>query len=129
MPAIGNITVNDGEATPVAHTFSPVTTNGSLAKLANRAASSPIGEETLSVEVINPKATGQAYQVVLKGYDPVTATVEGVDQVVKYNSFELRFNLSQLSTTQEAKNLRMIAQNLLANATISAVIDSHEPIY
>lgn len=129
MPALGTITINDGESTPVAHAFAPVTTDGARAKLANRSATSPLGFETLAIEVIEPKSAGQAYAVRVTGYDPVIATVDGTDQVVRFNSFELKMNFSGQSSAQERKNARVMLQNLLANATMVTVIESLEPIY
>lgn len=129
MPALGTITVNDGEATPVAHAFSPVSTDGSRARYANRVATSPVGYETLQIEVIEPKSAGQAYAVRITGYDPVTATVDGNDVVARYNSFELKMNFSSLSSAQERKNDRVMLSNLLTNAAVVSVIENLEPVY
>lgn len=129
MPAIGNISVNDAETTPVAHVFSPVTTDGATAKLANRVATTPAGYETLSIEVRNPTSATAAYRVVLKSNDPVTATVDGSDVVVRNSSAELTFNFSQLSTSQERLNLLKMMSGLLDHATTKSVVQNLEPIY
>lgn len=129
MPAIADIVVNDAETTPVAHTFSPVTTNGALAKLANRTATTPAGYETLQAEMRTPGGGRTAYQLVLGLNDPVEAVVDGQTVVVRNNSFELKFNFSPLSTAQERKNDLKMASNLLAHATIVAMADKLEPIY
>lgn len=129
MPTFGNISVNDGATTPVAHVFSPVTVDNGLARYANRAATTPMGQETLSIQSIEPKGPTQAYTSVLKGYLPVTATVNGVETLVRYASFEVRINNSQSSTVQERKNTRVLAANALLSATMASVVDDTSPVY
>jgi hypothetical protein len=129
MPALASISVNDAEATPVAHVFAPVTTDGSLARLANRSGDTPAGFETISVEVRTPQSATGAYRVILKGNFPTEATVDGSIAVVRNSSFELSLNFSQKSTAQERKNVMQILSGLLSHATIVAVAENVEPIY
>lgn len=129
MPAIGNIAIADAETSPVTHTFSPVTTNGSLAKLANRTASIPAGFEQLQIDLKQPKTSLGAYQLVAGFNDPVEATVDGQVVVVRNNSALLTINLSQQSTAQERKNTLKLMANLLAHATVVTVVENLEPIY
>lgn len=129
MPAMASISVNDAESTPVAHPFSPVTTSGATAKFANRTADTPAGFETLSIEVVQPKAASAAYRTLLKANLPTEATVDGQTAVVRNNSFEIALNFSQKSTAQERKNALKIASNLLAHSTVVSVVENVEPIY
>lgn len=129
MPALGNIVVNDAEATPVAHTFTPVTTNGTLAELANRSATTPPGFETMRVDMQKPNGKLSVYRLTLGMNDPVEATVDGQVVVVRNSSCELKFNFSATSTSQERKNLLKMASNALAHATIVTVSENLEPIY
>lgn len=129
MPALASISVNDAESTPVAHVFSPVTTDGALAKLANRAADTPAGFETLSIEVRSPVSATAAYRVIIKGNFPTEATADGQTVIDHNSSFELAINFSQKSTSQERKNLAAMISNLLANATLVSVVENVEPIY
>jgi hypothetical protein len=129
MPAIGNIVINDAEATPVAHTFAPVTTDGATAKLANRAATTPKGFEALNVELRAPSGQATAYRLLVGFNDPVEATVDGSQVVVRNNSADLRLNFSPESTAQERKNTLKLMSNLLAHATVVAVAENLEPIY
>lgn len=129
MPAIGNIVLNDAETTPVAHTFAPVTTDGATAKLANRSATSPKGFETLNVELRPPAGSATAYRLLVGFNDPVEATVNGAQVVVRNGSSDIRLNFSPDSTIQERKNhLKMMSQ-LLDHATIKLVVENLEPIY
>jgi len=55
MPAIGNIVLNDGQATPVAHTFIPLgpDKNG-VWWFEDQSASAPIGNFRLSIQLVRP---------------------------------------------------------------------------
>lgn len=127
MPAIGNIVVND--AVPAAHTFAPVTTDGALARLANRSATTPQGFETMIVEVKPPANSQGAHRVRIGIGDPVEVTVSGVVSVDHLSSAEVVFNISQKATLQERKDLLKLMANTLANATIVTVVENVEPIY
>lgn len=129
MPALAPIVINDAETTPVAHTFDPVTTDGSLAQLANRTATSPKGFEILRMEVKAPANGSSAYRLLIGFNDPVEATVNGVQTVVRNCSADLRLNFSQDSTAQERKNLLKMMSNLFAHATVVTMADKLEPIY
>lgn len=129
MPAIGNIVLADAEATPVNHTFTPVTTNGAKASLANRVASTIEGFELLGIEVKQPITKQGAYQVIATLYDPTEVTVDGVPVVDSFDSFELKFNLSKKSTAQRRKNLLKMAASLATNSTFASVVENVEPIY
>jgi len=129
MPAIGNIAIADAEVSPVTHTLAPVTTNGALAVLANRSATTPSGFETLRVELAEPKTPKSAYRLTVGFNDPVEATVDGQVVVVRNNSASIQLNFSQQSTNQERKNTLKLMANLLSHATIVSVVDGLEPIY
>lgn len=129
MPAMGSISVNDGAATPVAHVFAPVDATGGRAELANRSAASPAGWETLKVDVLKPLGKSGSHQVVLELSLPTTATVDGSETVVRSQKVKAFFYLSQLGTTAERKNARVLLQNALAHASVASVIENIEPIY
>nr|UOL49015.1 MAG: hypothetical protein 2 [Leviviridae sp.] len=129
MPAIAAIALADGKATPVTHTFAPVTTNGSAAELANRAASIPQGFEELDVEVRQPSSPTGSYRVEIDMVFPVVATVNGVDTVVRTSKMTLVYNASQLTTAAERKDHRVLMQNCLANSLVTQVIENLEPLY
>lgn len=129
MPALGNIAIADAETTPVTHTFAPVTTDGSLAILANRSATSPQGFETLRVSLNQPKTAKSAYVLDIGFNDPVEATVDSQNVVVRNNSAKLTINFSAQSTAQERKNTLKLMYNVLNHATIVAMADTLEPIY
>lgn len=129
MPALGNIVLKDGQSTPVDHTFTPVTTNGALAELANRTASSPRGFENLRIEMLKPAGGATAYKLRVGFNDPVEANVDGVVTVVRNNSAEIKLNFSADSTAQERLDTLAMMASLLGHATIKLMAQNVEPIY
>lgn len=129
MPAIGSISINDAKATPVAHVFDPVTTNGSAGRLANRAASIPSGFETLTLELREPASVNGAYRLLGKMSFPTVAAVDGTDKVVRNDSATIEVNFSQQSTAQDRKDRVKLISNLFAHATIVAMAEKVEPLY
>lgn len=129
MPAIAALTINDGQATPVAHTFSPVTTDGSTAKWADRAPSIPAGFRTISYEVAGPNGSRTTNKLQAGFMIPVVATVNGVDTVVRYSSGQITLNIHPEATLQERKDLLAYMTNFVANATVKTSVENVEPFY
>jgi hypothetical protein len=129
MPAIGNIVINDAATTPLAHTFSPVTTDGQTGQLANRAAAIPSGYEKLKMEMRPPSSPTAAYSLLVDMTNPVVGTVDGAQTVVRSNNGNLRLNFGPQSTVQERKDQLKLWQNLLGHATTIAMVTDVEPLY
>lgn len=129
MPALAALTINDGAATPVAHTFAPVTTDGSLAKWADRSPSIPQGFRTITEEVLEPSGNRTAYKITLGFYFPVVATVNGVDTVVRFGSAQVVFNMAPDSTLQERDDSLTYVINTLSHASVRTSVENLEPFY
>lgn len=129
MPAIAPLSINDGQATPVAHSFVPVTTDGSVAKFAEKTAGIPLGYYILTHEVRQPKSDTGAIRVLTSLAMPTTQTVNGVLSVVRNSSAQVTFNFAQDSTDQERKDLTAYVRNFLSNATVVAANWGVEPFY
>lgn len=129
MPAIASMSINDGQTTPVAHTFAPVTTDGETAKWADRSPTIPAGYKTLSIDVSPPTGSRTVYKHTTGLMDPTVATVNAVDQVVRYNSAQLVLNFHPESTVQERKNLLAYVVNSMNNANVKLSVENLEPFY
>lgn len=129
MPAIASLSVNDGQATPVAHTFAPQTTNGSLAKWADRSPSIPAGFRTISQEVAPPNGTRTVHRMTAGFNNPTVATVDGVDKVVRNSSAQVILNIHPDATLQERKDLLAYVSNFLADTTVKSSVYDLEPFY
>ena len=129
MPAIATLTINDGQAAPVAHTFSPQTTSGSRAVWADRSPSIPAGYRTISHELAEPNGSRTVHKVTLGFMCPTVAAVDGSDTVVRYNSGQVILNVNPNSTLQERKDLLAYVANSLGNATVKTSVENLEPFY
>lgn len=129
MPAIAALTVNDGLATPVAHTFSPQSTTGARAMWADRSPSIPAGYRTISHEVAEPNGNRTVHKITMGFNIPVVATVDGSDTVVRYNSAQVVLNVNPQSTLQERKDLLAYVANSLGVASVKTSVENLEPFY
>lgn len=142
MPLAANIVINDGAATPVAHTFTPL---GKDAKgtfwfeQTTPAPTNPLGAKRIGVSLIRPasgsRLTGDA-KAVISIYEPVLEVLGNSSTGITPPptlAYQLvgrdALTLAQRSTKQERKDLRVLKQNLLGNAQIVSMIDDLLPIY
>jgi len=129
MPAIAALTVNDGQTTPVAHTFNPQTTSGAKAVWADRSPSIPAGYRLISHEVAEPNGNRTVYKITMGFTDPKVATVDGADTVTRYNSAKVELNVHPSSSLQDRKDLLAYVANSLGLATIKTSVENLEPFY
>lgn len=129
MPAISNIAINDGAATPVSHTFAVVSTTGAKAEWSDRSPGSPAGFLGISHEVRRPATANAAQRVVIGFNIPVLESVDGKLQVTRFSSAKVEFNLANLSTEQERKDVLAYVRNFLANADVATSVTNVEPFY
>lgn len=129
MPAIAALSINDGLGTPVAHSFAPVTTNGTVAKWADRSPSIPAGFRTISYEVTGPNGTRTTNKLQSGFMIPTVAAVDGSDQVVRYSSGQVTLNIHPEATLQERKDLLAYMTNFMSNATVKSSVENIEPFY
>lgn len=129
MPQLNTITINDGAATPVAHSFAPVTTDGFLARLKERVGAIAAAFAELSIAVREPLKgqTDKVYRITEKLRVPVAVTVSGVTSIDHTNSVSIEFLISEKATAQERKDIRVLAYNLLGHAATIAAVESLEP--
>lgn len=129
MPAIANLTINDGQAAPAAHTFSVVGTTGTKATWADKAGGIPTGYAKLTNEVREAKSSNGAHSVIFGFELPVMATVNGVSTRVRVSSAQVRFNYAQDSTDQERKDAVAYVINALSLASVKTAAINIEPHY
>lgn len=140
MTAIAALTINDGAATPVAHTFSPdnIDQNG-VARWADRSGGIAIGMPTITESIKRPSAKGsRSYRVVTKVTVPVLeqtspSTATGI-QPAPTKAFDLIFNgefvLPERSTLAQRNDLLAYVKNFFANtAVIPPAVQQFESVY
>lgn len=145
MPARANIVVNDGKATPVAHTFNPAE-DGDLDIFEDKSGGIAIGFPLITLRFRRPtgpqngsqsSANGRVYRAQLNFSWPVLevtspSTGTGI-QPAPTVAYVLRSNqewiLPERSTQADRKDLRAIVYNSLNNADIKKVLEDLEAFW
>lgn len=131
MSAIANIVINDGAATPVAHTFYPQQSDPDALYRENLSGIALIGNGVIKASVKPSKTTEGMNRVQLSLQLPAleTATAQNSEgytaapKVAYVTTVNVDFILPNRSTAQQRKDCRVLLSNLLAN---SQVIDAIE---
>lgn len=134
MSAIAPIVIADGAATPVQHTYNPITSTMPATWRETGAGLPLVGEPELSMNVIRG-ASMNTVRVKLKL--PVMEAVSGTTgegytaapKVAYSVQATAEFKLPARSTVTERKDLRVLLQNLLAESVMIDAVDSVTPVY
>jgi hypothetical protein len=137
MPAIGNVVLADGAATPVNHTFGPISVDGTLATWTDRSGGIPVGNPKLSIALRDPQGPSGVYKVtvkvllpVLEATSPSTSTGIQPAPTVGYTmAMHADFLLPARSTVQNRKDILAYAKNLFTNALMNSVVVDLENVY
>lgn len=137
MSAVGNIVINDGQGTPVAHTFSPTTVTPEVVEYHDRAGGIVLGYPRLSFGQKMPVNSGGSIKQTLKVEVPTLETVTGSTGegfapkptlAYKERAYA-EFYHDPRSSLQERKNLNAYFKNALANAAWTTLVENYEQAY
>lgn len=127
MPAATNIVINDGKPTPMGHTFVPSKVSDLIATYPGPGSTLASRENiTVSRREATPSTAGK---VKLTLTVPVENTVDGLVVADHQSMVTIEFVVSPKSTSAERKDIRVLAANLLLNATVADVVDNGNGIY
>lgn len=139
MAARGNIVINDGQATPVAHTFNPNSGDGnvpgaSVIEYEDRSGGISVGFPVITVT--SRKATKQSKQHKLTFHTrwPVLETLSGSTlagiTASPTKAFDLtartEFVLPERAVVAQRKDLLAIQKNLLAHSVVTQAVQDLE---
>lgn len=131
MSAISTITIADGETTPVTHNFLPVS-SGTESFYREAASGVPLlGQPTIAARLAS-KPTDAVQKVVVTLEIPVLEVVTGQNAAGYSAAPKVAFSVKKIetwflparATAQQKKNLRVLANNLNANAQIIDLIEN-----
>jgi len=141
MPAIGNLVLADGQASPANHTFAPVNIDkDGVIWWADRSGGIPLGYPQVSAFIRQPVGGNggtRTYRETLKVKLPVLevtspSTGSGI-QPAPTLSYEcagtVELILPERSLLQNRKDLRAYIRNLLADAMVTAMVENLEAPY
>lgn len=141
MSAIANIVINDGLATPVAHTFAPAKTSADFALLEDRTAGIYIGYNKLTFSLVRPTGNGQVANRNLKLSIKIetpkletvsNSTVSGIAPAptISYRPVvELIATFPERSQLQDRKDLQAFIKNILSNTFVTDAFEKFELPY
>jgi hypothetical protein len=138
MTAIAALSINDGKATPVAHSFSPQNIKDGVARWVDRSAGIAIGYPALSFSLREPSKASKNYRItakvvlpVLEQTSPSTATGIQPAPTVAYTLLATtEIVLPERSVLADRKDLAAYLRNFLANPTvITAALENFEAVY
>lgn len=137
MAAVGNIVINDGQGTPVAHTFSPSVVTTDVVTYHDRSGGIVLGYPELSLGQKMPSNGTGSIKQTLKVSVPTLETVTGSTGegfvpkptlAYKERAFVEVYH-DPRSSLQERKNLNAYLKNALANAAWTSIVENFEMPY
>lgn len=139
MAQITNIVINDGKATPVAHTFAPVTSHdvNGVAFWTDRSGGIAVGFPELSFKLQTPskgsrnyKLTGKVSLPVLNITSPSTGTgIQPLPSVAYSMIAEVKMTIPEASLLADRKDFFAFVKNYLTNAVWTAAVENYEEVF
>lgn len=137
MAAIAPIVINDGQATPVAHTFSPSRIENGVTTFVDRSGGIALGFPTISHSLRQPSKGNRNYKLVVKVVVPVLeatspSTSTGIQPAPTkaYDVFgTLEMVLPERSTTAQRKDVAAYIRNLMAHSVVFNSVEILEGQY
>jgi len=131
MAQQADITINDGAATPVAHTFSTVNVNrDGVAKYADRSSGIPIGYPVIILQPVESNKQNKLSRVIGKVQLPVLEQVAGSANTgftpapslafTLYGNFD--FSIPDRSSLQNRKDIAAYVGNLITSALVKSMV-------
>lgn len=141
MAAIANIVINDGQGTPVAHTFAPAKTQADMALLEDRSSGIYIGYNKLTFALNRPvgasKEATRNLKLSIKIETPKLETVSNNSfsgiapaPTISYRPVvELMVTFPERCSLQDRKDLQAYVKNAMANSFVTDAFEKYELPY
>lgn len=131
MPTIGTLTINDGQATPVAHNFDPSSGADGIATFRDDSASQVLEAGTITAKVAIPSAVNanSVARVTLKIKVPTLETDEVPPSLAYTTLANLGFVIPLRADLQDRKDILAYSANLLGHADIVDVVENLARFY
>lgn len=133
MASFANVTLNDGLATPVAHTFAVKSNDNQVSTYEDRVGGVPVGFGKL---IFRTSETAEQRTVKIDILVPVLEAVSGANaagftppaKVAYQNLGKLEFRTSLRSTLQQRKDIVAYVKNAAALALVGSLVADSEEI-
>jgi hypothetical protein len=131
MSAIGNLVIQDGQGTPVTHTFYPIQSGALSLWRENQSTLPIIGQGTVAVNVkIDTKGGLNKVRVTMDlpaletATDANSAGYTAAPKVAYSNKVTMEFFLPSRGTSAQRKDLRVLIADLMTEAILIDTIDN-----
>jgi len=129
MPQAGNVIINDGQATPVAKTFTPESVTPQVSTFADRTSGIALGFQRIAVSTSFAKSAGSVNRTKYTVSVPVTQTVNGVTSVAYTLRANVEFIFPDGSTDAQRKDVYAYVVNGLQHTNVRASLRDLDPQY
>jgi hypothetical protein len=134
MSAQANLSINDGQATPVAHTFSARGADMKMALWTDVSGGIGIGMGKITLSNVQSNSSNGSYKVEARVTIPVMEVISGADggytpvPKVAFNLFgKAEFVVPNRASLQNRKDLLAYVKNLLAATVMSDTVVDYNP--
>lgn len=129
MAAIAPITINDGQATPVAVTFSPENQNPGAFSFVDRTAGVAVGFRRLSISNKFANSASKVNRAKFAVEYPVTSVVNGITTAAYILRANVDVILPEAATDADRKNLYAFLANGLNHTLVRGAVRDLDPLY
>lgn len=125
----GNLTINNGAATPVAKAFAPERVTPELCTFTERTSASSAGFVRLGVGFSPASSKRNTNRVDVALDLPILSVVNSVSSVAYVGRFKGYFVIPDVMTASERADLAAYVANALDNIQVRAVVKDLDPMY
>jgi hypothetical protein len=130
MPQMANLIINDGQTTPVAHTFSPVKNDAGTAVFSDKSGGIAAGYPTISHTVTAPTKAQKYYKHRIKVSVPTLDTAIGaVNPVAFSHGGDCVLFCPERGTAANRRDLFAYIGNYFLNASAKVSLENNESWY
>jgi hypothetical protein len=129
MPTASAIVLNDGQATPVAHTFQPNQITPQLAVFTNRDSVTSAGQMTLELGFSPASSKRSTERLSVRFNLPIEATVDGVTAVAYTARFLSDIIIPDSMTASQRADLAAFISNAVSDAIVQGMVTDLDPVY
>lgn len=129
MPSATNLSIYDGQSTPVAHDFAPLAVSPENTTWVNRDSDTSAGNLQV-IARFSPAKTGRpSNRINLRFNMPVEHTVDGVVKVAYTARLNADVVLPEEMTQAQRDDMAAYIKNMLADTVINGYISDLDPAY
>lgn len=129
MATQANLTIADGQASPVNHTFTAKGVRNGIAKWLDQVGGVYAGMPRITLSQREPVAQSPSNLVTILVRLPVLDSGATVPTVAYENMAEIKIRTHERSTLAERKDLAAYVKNLIALAVMQSTVTDNEIIY